>query len=104
MEKTGSDFTDTYRNLGEIQANGANIEAITDIMVAICAPIKLLDKKNQSRYSPAELAKLEEILNRSPEMLRFYGIDPDDAREEVEKAKERKNKKESEASLEERQA
>ena len=104
MEKTGSDFTDTYRNLGEVQANGTNIETITENMVAICAPIKLLDKKDQSRYSPAELAKLEEILNRSPEMLRFYGIDPDDAREEVQKAKERKNKKESEPSLEERQA
>jgi len=102
MEKTGSDFTDTYRNLGEVLANGANIDQITDKMVSICAPVKLLDKKNESKYSPAELIKLEEILNRTPEMLRFYGIDPDDARQEVEKAKKRRGKTDSDPSAEQK--
>lgn len=59
MEKTGSDFTDTYRNLGEVLSNGANIDEITEKMVLICAPVKLLDKKNKSKYSALELKKLE---------------------------------------------
>ena len=59
MEKSGSDFTDTYRNLGSLLASGSNIDQVTEQMLQICAPIKLLDKKNESKYSPAELLKLE---------------------------------------------
>lgn len=86
MEATGSDFTDTFRTLGKVSTSEDNSKQILDKLVQICAPAKLLDKKGESKYSPAELAKLEMILKQQPQMLRMFGMDPDEVRKEVEKA------------------
>lgn len=63
--------------------------------MATGAPLKLLEKKDDGPYSPAELAKIEAILKQQPEMLRRFGIDPDDAREAVEKARLRREREDS---------
>lgn len=51
----------------------------------------LLDKKDAPRFSPEEIAKLEQILQSKPEILPFLGIDVDMAKQEVEKARKLKN-------------
>lgn len=95
MEATGSDFTDTFRTLGKVSTSEDNSKHILDKLVQICAPVKLLDKKSESRYSPAELAKLEMILKQQPQMLRMFGMDPDEVRKEVEKANQKQPDSES---------
>jgi len=59
-----------------------------------CAPLKLLEKKPESKYSPAELVKLEQILERQPEILPMLGISISDAKKAVEdfKASQKKSK------------
>lgn len=98
MAQTGSDFTDTFRILGQFQTSADNTLATIEKLAAISAPMKLLEKKeDDSPYSPAELAKIEAILNQQPQMLRMFGIDPDDAREAVEKARLRREREESDS-------
>jgi hypothetical protein len=63
MQQTGSDFTDTFRLLGEIKSNG-NMEEVLQKFLTACAPRKLLEKKPAAKYSPAELVKIEQILER----------------------------------------
>lgn len=96
MAQTGSDFTDTFRILGQFQTSTDNTAETIEKLVAIAAPLKLLEKKeDDSPYSPAELAKIEAILKQQPQMLRMFGIDPDDARAAVEKARLRREGEES---------
>jgi uncharacterized protein YdiU (UPF0061 family) len=67
MTQTGSDFTDTFRILGQFSTSSDNTSTTVDKLVAIGAPLKLLEKKeDDSPYSPAELARIEAILSRQP--------------------------------------
>lgn len=69
MAQTGSDFTDTFRILGQFSTSADNTSATIEKLVAIAAPLKLLEKKeleDDSPYSPAVLAKIEAILNQQP--------------------------------------
>lgn len=63
MQQTGSDFTDTFRLLGEIKSN-ENIDEVLKKFLTACAPRKLLEKKPAAKFSPAELVKLEQLLER----------------------------------------
>ena len=63
MVATGSEFTDTFRILADInpgikEDDEAFKEALENLM-KICAPMALLDKKNAPRYSQRELIQLE---------------------------------------------
>lgn len=51
----------------------------------------LLDKKDAPRFSARELAQIEQILSVQPQMLAMFGIDPEMAKQEVEKAKNLKS-------------
>lgn len=59
MGTTGSDFTDTFRILGKVKSDGSNKKTIVEELVEICAPLKLLTKKNQPKYSATEIKKIE---------------------------------------------
>ena len=81
MSKTGSDFTDTFRILCSLTQS--NQDDILNQLVDICAPQKLLAKKNKPKYSPVELLKIEQILEKQPEILPMFGIQIEDAKREV---------------------
>jgi len=102
MAETGSDFTDTFRILADItpkmNSPDQSFQEALDKLVQICAPMALLDKKSTSKFSPQELAQLENILENKPEILPLLGIDPDMARQEVEKAKQARSCSINEAS------
>ena len=70
-------------------------------MLKACAPLKLLEKKPEPKYSPAELVKLEQILERQPEVLPFLGITVEEAKTAVSEWKqsqiEAKNPKKEES-------
>ena len=86
MAETGADFNDTFRVLS--RANPTTVDATVASLVKLCAPQKLADKKNnQSKYSPAQLAKLAMLLEQQPEILPLFGLDVETVREQVEKAK-----------------
>ena len=61
MAETGADFNDTFRVLA--RANPSTVDETVASLVKLSAPQKLADKKgSQSRYSPAQLAKLAMLL------------------------------------------
>ena len=54
-----------------------------------CAPLSLKDKQiTTGTYTPAQIVRIEEILNKNPLVLKMYGIDPDEARESIKQSKD----------------
>jgi len=45
MKETASDFTDTFRTLGDYKLESKNIEEIAKKLVELCAPVAWHDKK-----------------------------------------------------------
>lgn len=82
--ETGADFTDTFRLLADITPSLTQNDQVfaetLDKLVQICAPLALLEKKQESKFSSTELAQLMMILENKPEILPFLGIDADMAR------------------------
>ncbi len=64
-----SEFTESDKNVLELIVN------------KYCAPIE--HKKKRSKYSPAALLKLKDILENQPDILALFGMDPESARREL---------------------
>lgn len=84
MEQTGSDFTNTFRAFSEIKNKGDN-EACIQTLVALAAPRDFFIKK--VKHEHADNPKMARILAEQPDMLKFYGMDPDVVRAEIEESK-----------------
>mmetsp|Transcript_11215 Transcript_11215/g.18877 ORF Transcript_11215/g.18877 Transcript_11215/m.18877 type:complete len:282 (+) Transcript_11215:742-1587(+) len=82
MEQTGSDFTDSFRFLSQVSLAKGFEKALTNF-VAICAPVKLLDKKDEPKQPPAQILKIKELLQKQPMLLPMLGIQIKDAEEMV---------------------
>ena len=62
MAKTGSDWTDTFRLMSQVNPEGDN-SVVLEKLCDICAPLKMKDNKMKtSSFSPAQLDRLKEIL------------------------------------------
>lgn len=51
--------------------------------MAFSAPEEALKVKKEPKYSGGMLIKIKQILEKQPELLRMFGIDPDEARKEI---------------------
>lgn len=85
LEKTGGDFTNTFRTLSEITKEGK--EDIAQKLVKFSGPKSFFEKKYKHPYSDDE--NMKTILRKQPEILRLYGIDPDKLREVLERSEQR---------------
>eukprot|EP00354_Favella_ehrenbergii_P001634 CAMPEP_0170459548 /NCGR_PEP_ID=MMETSP0123-20130129/6196_1 /TAXON_ID=182087 /ORGANISM="Favella ehrenbergii, Strain Fehren 1" /LENGTH=125 /DNA_ID=CAMNT_0010724163 /DNA_START=1383 /DNA_END=1760 /DNA_ORIENTATION=+ len=78
LDKTGSDFTNTFRCLSGV-TKSAEIteqdEAVLAKLVSYCAPKEFFISKAKNPYEGN--ARLMAIMKSRPEILRFYGHDPD---------------------------
>lgn len=86
MEETGADFTNTFRALSEVESQGDNESAIQKL-VGLSAPKDFFIKK--VRHPHADNPKMTRILAEQPEILKLYGMDPDQIREEIKESKVR---------------
>ena len=88
MEKTGSDFTNTFRDLAGITKSPdmtSTDEATLQKLLSHCAPKDELIAKVKSQYE--DQPRLMQILEMQPQVLRLYGMDPDAILEEIRAAK-----------------
>jgi len=78
LDKTGADFTNTFRCLSGVTKSAElteQDEAVLAKLVSYCAPKEFLISKAKSPYEGN--AQLMAIMKSRPEILRFYGHDPD---------------------------
>lgn len=80
MTQTSSDFTDTFRILGEVRTSSKcgcnNLGEIASTIASECAPIHVIEEKQEkSVYSEEEISKIETILEHKPELISSFGID-----------------------------
>lgn len=104
LQQTCSDFTDTFRILGQMRVKSRTIEQddsdpedpilkqhklILDQLVAISAPIAFHDKKLEDGvYSLVEVERIELALKENPNLLKMHGIDPHAAKAQLDLSKE----------------
>lgn len=47
---------------------------------------------NKPKFSPAAIEKIKSILDTNPDILMMFGMDPEEARAEIQKIEENKSK------------
>jgi uncharacterized protein YdiU (UPF0061 family) len=75
LEYTGNDFTNTFRILGNVKTSSESNKEIVEKLVEQSAPKSFFLKKCKHPY--ADNPKVLAVLNSKPEILKYYGIDPD---------------------------
>lgn len=89
METCGSDMTNTLRTLSMIskepELTDSDKKAL-DLLISYSVPKENLKNKTKSKYGEKNLDIIRQILNTDPELLRKFGMDPEVARKEIEKA------------------
>lgn len=93
MKETSSDFTDTFRILGEVRTSlkcgcKNNLGDIASSIAQECAPIHVIEEKqSQSVYSEEEITKIETMLEHKPELISSFGIDEAELRGNIKKSR-----------------
>lgn len=84
MEKTGNDFTNTFRLLSSITKDDNTNKHVIDKLIEQAAPKDFFVNKYRHQYS--DNPKVRAILANNPDVLRYYGVDPDELKKELEKS------------------
>lgn len=90
MEKYGCDFTNTFRILSTVSKSpeiSPKDQEVLKKIVSNMMPKSEMLKNAKSEY--ANQPNLIDILKTKPEILRLYGIDPDEVKKEIEQSSER---------------
>eukprot|EP00347_Sterkiella_histriomuscorum_P006137 403353926 len=94
MEQTMGDFTNTFRILAlvsrEIELKETDQKAI-ELLVKHSAPVEHVIALNKPKYSAAALEKIKSILETNPNVLHMFGLDPEEAKKEIEKIENSKS-------------
>jgi len=105
MEMSGNDWTNTFRVLAKFDPSSS--EKFVDQLQSYSAPKTVLGAGKRSKYSALELAKIKQILDKNPDILRAFGMEPSAAEEEFKKNDEYKEfmeRKEEDMRNEQREA
>ena len=77
MDKTGADFTNTFRRLSRVQCNVSNEkeDGVLDYMLTQCATIDALKQSVHSKLNLQQLQTLSMLIQTQPEVLNELGGD-----------------------------
>mmetsp|Transcript_32089 Transcript_32089/g.31400 ORF Transcript_32089/g.31400 Transcript_32089/m.31400 type:complete len:145 (+) Transcript_32089:1109-1543(+) len=81
FEKTGADFTNTFRTLSNLSLQDQNTSVVLEEILKNTAPVNSFIKTKESKFSPEMLKKIKQIMEKDPAFLKYIHLDPKKAKD-----------------------